>query len=148
MEQKYIDQFHSRYRREASTGCWIWQHNLSGDGTGRMKIQGKNRAAARVSAEIYGLDTTQPFIVHYCGQGLCVNPQHLRAMTAEEKMTFVKQRDLLARGEQNPSHKLTEQQVLAMRSQRHLGHTELSRLYGVSRQQVYRILSGRNWTHI
>jgi Mor family transcriptional regulator len=44
--------------------------------------------------------------------------------------------------------KLTKEQVLEIRSKVDKSHTELAKEYGMSRQQIDRIINGTRWTWI
>lgn len=146
MDKKYINRFHTKYRVDPETGCWIWQAGCSWDGMGRFKVLGQTFTAPRFSAMIHGLDTSKAFMVHTCQNILCVSPQHLIPMTAQEKMAYVKQHELQAWGERNARHKLTLDQIKEIRSS-YPGQSmaKLAEMYGVSRQQIYRIINKRNW---
>lgn len=53
------------------------------------------------------------------------------------------------KGEKHPQHKLTESQVLEMRSLHYkIPYSQLAKMYGVSEVTVHRILTKRIWAHI
>ena len=54
----------------------------------------------------------------------------------------------LARGEQNGSAKLTAADVLTIRAAVGMTQQHLCLKYGVSQNQISRILRGKNWTHL
>jgi len=61
-------------------GCWVWRQ-APRNGYGRVG----NRAAHRVSYEIYRGPIPEGFHIHHaCGQKLCVNPLHLEAISPRE----------------------------------------------------------------
>ena len=63
--------------------CWIWFGAITGVGYGSMKIDGISEAAHRVSLMIVDRDIPVGMLVdHTCRVRVCVNPKHLRIVTA------------------------------------------------------------------
>jgi hypothetical protein len=75
------------YAIDSKTGCWIWQRSTSLNGYGQAWYRGKLYRAHRLFYELrvgpisYGLH-----IDHKCGVKLCVNPEHLEAVTPIENV--------------------------------------------------------------
>lgn len=80
---KAIDRFNDMFEPEPNTGCWLWT------GATRSKLKygvirwdGKQGAAHRFSYEQFkGKIPDGLHIDHLCRMPLCVNPDHLEAVT-------------------------------------------------------------------
>lgn len=84
-----------------------------------------------------------------------VSPQvRVRAAKVEAAPKFVRPkrhvRGALVRGSKGPQAKLTEKDVIAMRTHAATGErpVDLARAFGVSASTVYKILARRTWTHV
>ncbi len=76
--EKLKRRFWAKVNREEG-GCWIWSGSQDkGVGYGRIKIEGKNLRASRVSYTLAtGKDPREMVVRHTCGNKSCVNPEHL-----------------------------------------------------------------------
>lgn len=75
-----LTQFWGRVNKGAD--CWLWTAAQNGNGYGRLRFNGKNKYAHRVSYE----DLVGPIphgleLDHLCRNRLCVNPAHLDPVT-------------------------------------------------------------------
>ena len=91
-------------------------------------------------------------MLHKCDNPKCVNPYHLLPGTQSDnsKDMWIKGRNALLRGEQLSYSKLTAEQVLAIRARYRLrskldNTTAIARDYGMSQQQIYSIVTRRDW---
>lgn len=80
--------FEEKCSPEPNTGCWLWtgaaSFNHSGNLYGLFKTD-KLKGAHRASYELYKGPIPHGLVVdHKCRQTLCVNPDHLEAVTSLE----------------------------------------------------------------
>lgn len=139
-------------------GCFYWQ-----GARGSSHIIVWTIANERPSG---GLD-----VCHKCDNPSCVNPSHLFLGTRSENMRDCSRKgrtgpqrhpesrargerhgsktkpERLRRGENNPIHKLTEENVIEIKKSLRQGCTKLSlaRAYGVSEKAIYQIAYGICW---
>ena len=74
----------SRYK-EDDRGCWIWQGAVHKSGYGSIKWKGKATVAHRAVYEIVKGDIPESLVVdHLCSVKLCVNPDHLEAVSSSK----------------------------------------------------------------
>jgi hypothetical protein len=84
-----IDPEHAQVIVDPTTGCWIWIGSRDGKGYGRLRRTNERRyvGAHRVAYEQHrgpipdGLE-----LDHLCRVTVCVNPQHLEAVTHRENL--------------------------------------------------------------
>ena len=63
-------------------GCWLWKGGVSGNGYGRFSVKHKYTPAHRWSYEhVHGSVASNLDVHHRCRTILCVNPDHLEAVT-------------------------------------------------------------------
>ena len=71
----------TRYKKD-DKGCWIWQGAVHKSGYGSIKWNGKATVAHRVIYEIVKGKIPEGLVVdHLCSVKLCVNPDHLEAVS-------------------------------------------------------------------
>ncbi len=92
MTDKQTAAFMERVMPEPNTGCWLWLGQISSRGYGRMWIRrGWDMLAHRLSyARFVGPVPAGLVIDHVrargCGNTVCVNPDHLEAVTDKENI--------------------------------------------------------------
>jgi hypothetical protein len=75
------------YAIDPLTKCWIWQRSTSLNGYGQLFYEGRTQRAHRVFYQLYtGQIPGGHQIDHTCGTPLCVNPDHLEAVTPLENV--------------------------------------------------------------
>lgn len=73
--------------RGHSTPCWVWLRATNGIGYGIDSIKGKNVTAHAKSYELkYGQVPEGLELDHLCRIKLCINPDHLEAVTHAENI--------------------------------------------------------------
>lgn len=78
------DRFDAKYTPEPNTGCWLWFGALTEKGYGILRLgTGRALAAHRLAWELANGPIPDGLVVdHTCRVRCCVNPAHLRAVTA------------------------------------------------------------------
>lgn len=155
---------------EKSDGCWIWRGVVTSAGYGVIYVRPKNLRAHRVSWHIhFGPIPQGMFICHTCDNPRCVRPDHLfvgspranhddmkrkgRAPT-DAKNGSATRPDRVARGERHGVSRLTDAQVIEIRTRYRRGDRHgngaglLAREYGVSKAAVRRIVLRLYWRHL
>lgn len=88
MPKEYIQKLEDRIHKTDT--CWIWKGENSGQKSsgkyGRFKMFNKTYQAHRVSYEYFTQTKIPDGLVldHLCRNTLCVNPEHLEAVTRKE----------------------------------------------------------------
>jgi hypothetical protein len=81
------------YAVNQESGCWIWQRSTSFNGYGQAWYKGKLYRAHRLFYELWVGPIPDGLAVdHTCGVKLCVNPNHLEAVTPRENVLRARRR--------------------------------------------------------
>lgn len=120
--------------------CWPWIGGLNSNGRPAIRVDGRKVGAHRVAA---GAGPDDELVMHLCDNPPCVNPAHLRIGTSIENAL---DRDLKHR----QPHKVTPDEVREIRRRRAAGESTnaLAVEFGVGRDAIWRITSGRTWKHV
>jgi len=161
------EQFWSKVDGSAgASGCWWWTGAKS-RGYGKLGRLENGRLvsliAHRVSWAIHNGEIPDGMCVcHACDNPSCVNPAHLWLGTNADNTADKVSKGRQSRGEAhgrsartavprrgNYVTKLTEEQVLAIRSEARRGNNrQLAARYGVSRYTLSDIVTRKSWKHI
>jgi len=136
--------------------CWLWQgQRLLNEGGeyGRFWFDGRERRAHRFLYEAINGKLAEGLLVrHICDNPPCVNPAHLIAGTPKDNTQdmFERGRGPKRKGERHPLARLTDDDVRQIRSLAAAGlpHLNIAASYGMSRQQIYKIVHRINWGHV
>lgn len=151
----------ANYNIDIDTGCWIWSGVVSGNGYGKLRINGRQVSAHRVAyQEFIGPIPRGMCVCHSCDTPLCVNPSHLWLGTHQDNM-----RDMIRKGrhgskadgyvphrqgpkgERARTAKLDAAKVLDIRNSRS-SCAELAEKYGITARAIAMVRSFETWGHI
>ena len=128
--------------------CWVWVATRDKHGYGWF--DGK---AHRASWELaHGAIPPGICVLHKCDHPPCVRPEHLFLGTKADNT-----RDMVSKGRargvvgiEHHNAKLTNADVIEIRRARAAGESvrEISARFGISGPIVYRIMSGKRWSHV
>lgn len=140
----------------SETGCWEWQGGKKHSGYGRVRYQGKDEYAHRLSYEIFvGAIPKGMFVCHHCDNPRCVNPEHLFLGTQADNMADMARKGRgkgrgrrgARPGSANPFSKLTEEQVALIREAEGIQQA-IATQFGVGQSTVSLIRNGKRWRHL
>ena len=154
-----LDKIEARFLAKVAppneNGCHLWTAGTDSYGYGRFSYFGRDVRAHRYAA---GMLDFPPEIQtrHLCPgepNELCVNPEHLgygsNADNVRDKVEAGRQSRL--KGADNGRAKLTEEQVIEIRSRYAAGGVSQRKLaaeFGVGQQLISRIIRRKTWTHL
>lgn len=133
-------------------GCLLWPYGKSGDGYGRLRVDGRKVGAHRVALALVEPEPEGgAHALHSCDAPLCFNPAHLRWGSHDENMAEMVARGRAAEGEAHGGSKLSEVEVLEIRrlaEEGELTQRAIGELYGVGRSLVSMIHIRKRWAHL
>lgn len=148
------------------TKCWIWRAGTGYFDYGHFSYNHKAIPAHRASWLMFNGDIPGGlFVLHHCDIPACVNPGHLFLGTQADNMAdmVAKQRsatglrngkslypEKIPRGEKHPMCRLTEAQVLEIRSRMANGENRFSLAveFGMAPVTIWAIHRRRIWRHL
>lgn len=144
-----------RVDRRGSDECWPWRGGRC-NGYGIGTFNGEPFKVSRlVLAEKLGRDLLpKMYALHTCDNPICCNPAHLWEGTNADNMIDKTAKGRCRsispklRGEAHGRAKLTEEAVLFMRANKHLGPKALGDRFGVKCDVAYKVLHGITWKHL
>lgn len=135
------------------TACWPWAGKALADGYGSFR----GRRAHRVAWEItHGSIPQRPdadahgtCVCHRCDNPRCVRPEHLFLGTHQENMRDMAAKRRAAFGDRSARRVFTSVDVWLIRLAASYGATypDIAAWYGVSREAVRHVATGRRWAH-
>ena len=142
-----------------SDGCLVWTGFRDSKGYGQIGTGGRHGIdyAHRVSYEINNGPIPEGMhVLHKCDNPPCVRPDHLFLGTHTDNMQdmWTKGRGKCdgagKQGEENPRHRLTENQVIEARKMAASGlrHKVIAEQFGVTRPAISYAVRGDTWKHI
>jgi hypothetical protein len=141
--------FWSKVRRDADDECWEWLGWKSRDGYGMFDVAGKKVKAHRLSWELAYDAIPDGLVVRHKCRGKCVNPNHLELGSVLENHRDMIRDGTDPRWERNPAAKLTNEQVLEiktrLRDYYHGLQRQLAKEYGVHEVVISAIKKGKSW---
>lgn len=145
MKQSDIDRFWRKVDKTSNpNGCWVWLAGKHPFGYGRYC----GKLTHRISFELHHRTLKRgECVLHQCDNPKCVNPSHLSAGSRTDNARERTERGRTLCGSNVTISKLTEQQILEIRSSKQ-SVKQLSSIYGVSLSTIYNIINGTSWKHI
>lgn len=157
-----IDRVLGRVERITETGCWIFMGALNEAGYGIVGKGGKGAGNDRAHRITYlhfkGEIPAGMFVCHHCDVRACCNPDHLFLGTANDNHADMRRKGRSSKPPANPhikgeAHyraKLTERDVMAIRTMRAAGAKlrELQERFGISDGAIANICNRKNWKHV
>ncbi len=147
------EKFWSRVDKSPGLGigdCWEWQGKKIKFGYAHTRFQGKNLLVHRVSWALTFGELPKMNLLHRCDNPACVNPSHLREGTLQENTQDMLDRQRQSRGEHRPTAKLTEADVITIRTAPKVWgfQTKLAKRFGLNTATISRIRRGITWKHV
>lgn len=137
---------------DKSNECWEWTGAKTKEGYGRFWLNDNTVMAHRFSwIEKNGPIPNGLFVCHKCDNPRCVRPDHLFLGTSSENSLDAVRKLRKSVGTLNGRAKLTDMQVIEVRTLYAIGNTSCARLgvkFGVSHSMIYDIVSHHNWQHL
>jgi hypothetical protein len=146
--------------KKTTEGCWEWALKTRPNGYARMSFYGASWYAHRLSYLCFKGDIPKGHdICHKCDNRKCVNPNHLFTGTRKDNMQDAVSKgrqangeaiSVFRRGEKTNFAKLKEVDVLMIRNKSSGGEDTkaLALVFGVSVDNIRRILRRDTWSHI
>ena len=152
----FLARFRSKVDQRGKDECWLWIGGLKSNGYGQIsddprngEYVGRKRTAHRVAYEIaFGPIPGGLHVLHRCDNRACVNPGHLFLGTHQDNMADMLAKRRHAHGDRQPTRKLNQHQVRAIRwlaSHDPGPQVELAREFGVSASSITHILTDKTW---
>tara|TARA_R110002126_G_scaffold132433_1_gene276450 strand:- start:18 stop:464 length:447 start_codon:yes stop_codon:yes gene_type:complete len=144
-----MDSIVSRFEKhiDKSGDCWLWTGSCNKDGYGRFTYEEKKWIAHRFSYYLANGELPEPPLIirHKCRSRNCVNPDHLESGTSKQNQADKVRDGTDNRGEKCWQAKLTEVQVLEIRSRSTENQKDLGKEFGVRKQTISYIIHKKNW---
>ena len=157
MTEKLIDQWHNRFwsKVNITKDCWLWTAGIDKDGYGKFAVGGKGTQRHFRSHRLSWYLSTghmpnnSELVLHKCDVPNCINPDHLFLGDQKDNIrdAIAKGRHSVLPGTDHPRSKLTEDQVIAIRSSQDSDKV-LATNYKVSKSTIQNIRSNRQWRHL
>lgn len=136
--------------------CWEWQACILSTGygsIGRGGFGGGSIAAHRASWELHHGPIPKGLVVmHTCDNRACVNPAHLKLGThkenSEDMMRKGRHRFKAPLGDKSSLSKLTANQIRFIKRHPEIPSAEIAEAMGVGYVAIWRIRTGKTWSHI
>jgi hypothetical protein len=147
-----VKRFNDKFNYQTTSECWNWEAGINNKGYGKFSLSsvGGDVYAHRFSYTIHNGEIPVDLIVmHSCDNPRCVNPRHLSVGTHQDNADdkVAKNRQARMFGEDNPASKLTEKQVIDIRTER-ISQAEFAKLYDIDSSQISRITNNLKWTNL
>jgi hypothetical protein len=133
------------------SGCWEWNGCRGIQGYGVVRRGGKNIRANRLSLEFKLQRKIEDGLLacHLCNNPPCCNPDHLKEGTLQDNMDDKVRADRQPKGEINGNSKLTELQVIEIKSLKCIeSSSKVADRVGVKKACILKIWRNEKWAHV
>lgn len=150
-DRDFTKRFWAKVEKRGPNDCWLWTASKDRHGYGTFQLNGKPRKAHRLSWVLSNGPVPDGLCVcHSCDVRLCVNPSHLWAGSNKANTVdmVAKGRNVTLRGEEASWSKLTNEEVVAIKSTVGVSQRKMARQYGVCQTMISKIRLGDRWRHV
>lgn len=140
---------------EVEGACWVCvSHGRTAEGYPIVQRNGVATSMSRyVYEDFYGRKITEGnVILHSCDNPHCINPEHLAEGSVNDNVQdkIRKGRERSIFGEKHPKAKLTEEDVVEIKTLLKRGYTpnHIGDLYGVAGSNIRQIRRGKSWRRV
>lgn len=158
LSERDIARFWSKVEIGNPDECWEWKAGNNGRGYGKFYVGGDGnpqRYAHRISWSLANGDIPEGLILcHKCDNPKCINPDHLFLGTQAENMQDASKKGRckpsMAHGNSSGHNKIDEKDIPDVKKMIAEGVSlkTIADIYGVSKQSIFHIKTGRNWSWI
>lgn len=129
--------------------CWVHTGYTNNAGYGVTVLKGKPFLKHRVSYSLFNNADLKPlhFVCHACDNPPCWNPAHLFVGSVVDNNADKKEKRRHPYGQKHGASKLTDEKVKSIRASKDNGAI-LAKRYGVSRNVIHCIRTGKTWKHV
>lgn len=143
------DRLRSKTKIDRITGCWEWTASKTSSGYGKIFVTGKLRGAHRVSYELHhGPIQDGMRVLHRCDNPACINPEHLFLGSDADNVADMISKGRQQKGSRHYKSKLSENDVLAIRSTKNKTNQNLAEQFGVTAATISFVRAGKIWKHV
>jgi hypothetical protein len=151
MKKPAAERFWEKVGIRGPDDCWMWIAGRDRGGYGKFLMGGRTCGAHRVAYALANrvLEQSLDHVRHSCDRRACCNPAHLANGTLTENVRdmVAKGRRKPTRGEDNPRSRLTEDDVVVIRSS-DKSCNALAVEYGVRHSTIAYARNGTTWSHV
>lgn len=154
MKEATVEALEARSIPEPNTGCLLWLGATYSNGYGSVRVGGSRGVVHRTHRLMYmlahGPIPAGHMVMHRCDQPACINPAHLTTGTPRDNVQDMVQKRRHAHGQTSAMARLSEADVLSIRSRRSEGEpiAVIAKDFGTSPMYVSHIVHGRTWRHL
>lgn len=135
--------------KASDNGCWEWTACKDMGGYGIIGADGAVKGAHRVMWELVVSEIpSDKCVLHHCDNRGCVKPDHLFLGTHKENSEDMITKGRSAIGSRNGRAKLTDADVVKIRSIKGQSQYKIASMFGIDQTMVGNILRKQNWKHV
>ena len=145
------ERFWARVERIPFSDCWIWTGGCFLSGYGTVRFRERNQHAHRVAWILaFGEIPDGLKVLHRCDVKPCINPSHLFLGTDADNMHDRDNKGRQCKGAKHRCTRLTPKDAQEILWFRHFGLSlsEVSNIFGVTKQRVWQICKGIKAKHL